>query len=62
METLEGRQIGGFALIVPPEGDSIDFVTLGAQSDTKSFYKYLSDKLSAGLEQSQMGGTMPRIR
>ncbi len=61
METLKGKNLIGFALIIPPTGEAIEFQTLGSQSDEKSFYKYLSDKLSANLEASQMGGVgMPR--
>ncbi len=61
METLKGQEIGGYAIIVPPQGEPITFITLGSMNDEKSFYKYLSDKLSANLEASQMGGVgMPR--
>ena len=61
LASLEGEQVNGFAVIVPPEGDPIDFVTLGSQADQKSFFEYLANKLKAAMETSQYGGVrVPR--
>lgn len=48
-------QIGGFAVIYPPDGDPITFVNLSSQDDALSFYKYLADKLTMSREQSGFG-------
>jgi hypothetical protein len=56
MNALKGQMIGGFAIIIPPEGEPIEFVTLGSQSDQKSFFKYLTDKISGSVEANQYGG------
>lgn len=56
MTALSGQQIGGFAIIVPPDGEPIEFVTMGSQSDQKSFFKYLTDKISGSVEANSYGG------
>lgn len=49
------RDIGGFAIIVPPDGDPITFVNISSQDDAMSFYKYLADKLTASREVTNLG-------
>lgn len=57
LRTLEsaGRDVAGYAVIMPPEGEAITFINISSQDDALSFYKYLADKLSASREQSGFG-------
>lgn len=56
LQRLEGKEIAGFALIVPPEGESIEFISLASHGDITSFFKFLADKLAASRETSGFGG------
>ena len=47
METLTGRELGGFALICPPEGDPVEIVTLGSHADPRSFFLQVAEKCGA---------------
>ncbi len=60
LKSLSGQQINGFAIIIPPEGDPIDFCTLGSQSDQKAFFEYLTNKIKASVETNQYGGVGAR--
>jgi len=62
MKALNDQTISGFAVIVSPEGEPIEFVTLGTQSDQKSFFKYLTDKISGSVEASGYGGVRTGMR
>jgi hypothetical protein len=57
LRTLDnaGRDVAGYAVIVPPEGDPITFINISSQDDALSFYKYLADKLTASRENSGFG-------
>lgn len=56
LQRLEGKEIAGFALIVPPEGETIEFISLASHGDVKSFFTFLRDKLSASVENQGWGG------
>jgi hypothetical protein len=62
METLRGEKLGGFALIVPPEGDPITSVLMAEMADPMTFFSLLKDQLSASIKpQTGYGGVqMPR--
>ncbi len=56
MKALNDQQISGFAIIMSPDAEPIEFVTIGSQSDQRSFYEYLTNKLKGSVETSQYGG------
>jgi len=67
METLSGHELGGFALICPPEGDPIDISLVTSHSDPAAFYKMVAEKCSAtakeyGEKNAWTGGAIARVR
>lgn len=63
METLKGKSLTGFAIIIPPEGEAIEVMLMGSHADLKSFYTLVKDKLVAAQETNQFGGVRtPGIR
>ena len=61
MKSLGDEKLNGFAIIIPPEGETINFCTWGSESDQKAFFEYLFNKMKATTEASQLGGVrMPR--
>ena len=64
METLKGHELGGYALIIPPEGDEVQITLLGTHPDTAPFYKMLAEKLMIAKDSSTTGlyGTNQRVR
>lgn len=64
LRKLEGEDLAGFAIIVPPEGDPIDLLVMESPTDTKSFFMRLRDRMVGSAEQNQYGGVnvpgMPR--
>ena len=47
METLTGHELGGFAVVCPPEGDPIEIALVTSHADPASFYKMVAEKCSA---------------
>lgn len=63
LRKLEGEKLGGFAVIVPPEGEAIVHLVVSSDGDEKSFYSTLAGKMVNAKEQSQFGGVrVPGIR
>ena len=64
LNKLEGEKIGGFVLVIPPEGDPIAYTTLDDRSETIQFFQALNDKLKLYQANLNLGGVtvqgMPR--
>ena len=47
----EGEEIGGFAIIIPPNGTAaIEIMMMGTVPDAKTFYKYVADKCAEAMK------------
>ena len=58
---LAGEQVAGFAIIIPPNGETIEFISLDSRADEAGFYTFLRDKIMAAKEATSFGGvTVPR--
>jgi hypothetical protein len=59
---LAGEEVGGFVLIVPPEGEPIEFLMMGSHPDYRKFMLLVRDRIVAsGDDQGGMGAVrMPR--
>lgn len=51
LDKLTGEEISGFALLVPPEGAPIEFLTMGA-GDNKGFFGLVADRIKGSLDLS----------
>ena len=58
LEKLEGHELAGFAIVVPPEGEGIEVVDIASHADIRAFYESLSNKFKTALEQAQLGGVL----
>lgn len=53
---LEGEDLGGLVLIIPPEGDPIEFLSLNSHPTMRSFMQMVRDRIVAsGETQDQFG-------
>ncbi len=52
---LEGEEISGFALIIPPNGIATKYVSIDSDADEKTFYKSISERMVAGLALREAG-------
>ena len=60
---LEGEEVGGFILIVPPEGEPIEFLAMGSHPNYRAFMAMVRDRIvaSAGDDQGAYGAVrVPR--
>ena len=60
METLKGESVGGFIIIIPPDGVAIEQVLLGSEPDKKNFFKIVADKCAEAQTQGGYGGVTVR--
>jgi hypothetical protein len=51
METLKGRDLGGFALVCPPDGEPVEIVLMTSHSDPASFFRQVAEKCGATAKQ-----------
>ena len=54
METLENETFGGFMLIIPPDGVTIEEVVMGSEPTRVNFFKRVADKCAEA--QTSSGG------
>ena len=56
LEKFKDEDVSAFVLIIPPEGEPINFVTMDEHSDPATFFQTLSARLKIAMESMQMGG------
>lgn len=59
LKKLEGEEVSGYALIIPPTAETapIEYLALASSEDEQSFFQFLANKFKSTKEQSQFGGT-----
>lgn len=53
--TLAGRKVGGFFIIVPPEGDPVTQIILGTDPTMQAFFKALADRCAEAQKPADSG-------
>lgn len=56
MDTLKGQKVGGFFIIVPPEGEPITQIILGTEPAPQAFYKAIAERCSEVQKSSETMG------
>lgn len=62
LDRLKDQQLGGFAIIYPPNGNPIDTMLFTSTMDDRAFFDHIRSIWQQDLEKSGFGGTAPRIR
>lgn len=56
LEKFKDEDVSAFVLIIPPEGEAINFVTMDEHSDPATFFQTLAARCKLTMESTQMGG------
>lgn len=63
---LTGEEVGGFVMIVPPEGEAIAYMVLDSTATPLTFFDAVNKKMALYINDAQLGGVnvpgMPRGR
>lgn len=67
METLKGRDLGGFALICPPGGaTAVEITLIASHTNPSDFFKQVAEKCGATAkewgDQNQFSGAVRGVR